>query len=130
MEHLQVTLEKSKDSNVNAPQEVVEALVTLTKAGLLVWRTTDTGFASVEVGFGMYASDGVGGLENNGQPILDHDFDPSDEDAGGFRMRITKRQRSAILKAIEVEAKAAFGSRNPFLQGQMRQLVRKTAAGK
>jgi hypothetical protein len=101
MENLQVTLEKSNSSDVKAPQEVVDAIITLTKAGLLNWKDakgySDT---STKVGFDLY--------ETEGQPILNHDFDPDDEDKGGFLMHVTKKQRMAILKTIEAERSAGI----------------------
>src|SRR6266851_2596577 len=103
MEHLQVTLEKNwkakGNSDVKAPQEVVDALVTLTKAGLLNWRIPDAGSASVEVGFGLFERE-------DGQSVLNHDLRPDDKEAGGFLMTTTKAQRSALLKAIRPKAKA------------------------
>jgi hypothetical protein len=104
MEHLQVPLEKNMtkngNSDVKTPQEVVDAIITLTKAGLLNWRTPDVGSASVEVGFGLFERE-------DGQSVLNHDFRPDDEESEGFLMTTTKAQRSALLKAITAEAKAA-----------------------
>ena len=108
------TVTKHGRNGVKAPQEVVDAIITLTKAGLLKWEENNTGISFVEVCFGMYEN-------KEGQPIFasvesrSDDEHPDTEQLSGFLMHATKRQRSAILKAITERAEAVFARRASFL---------------
>ena len=86
MEHLekQVT---STSSDVTAPQEVIDALITLTRAGLLTWREDLTVRPTFK-------------LEND---MLNHVIDADEDDVAGYYMHITHDQSKAIKKAIQME---------------------------
>jgi hypothetical protein len=91
MEHLQVQANTNPKWDVfAAPQEVIDALVTLTQVGLLTWNE-----GAVRPTFELY--------EYEGKPMLNHIHDEDEDDAAGYLMHITRDQFYAINKAIEQE---------------------------
>jgi hypothetical protein len=92
MQHLQVQANTNPKSDVHAPQEVIDALLTLTTVGLLTWNEGIT-----QPKFSLCEND----------LTLDHVHDATDVDelgyGDGFLMHVTQEQVDAIKKAIEQE---------------------------
>ena len=94
MEHLQVAVNHKmlgfQDSIVDAPPEVIDALVTLTKAGLLDWWGSEDKLQS-EAHFSLRG------------PELACRFNASDPDGEGFDLKMAEVQ-VALLKAALTDA--------------------------
>jgi hypothetical protein len=89
MEHLQAVVESSPDEDLMAPDTVIEAICTLTRAGLLSWtKSGSTQFTQLGLHFDLSALN------------LDHFNVANDEEEGGYSMEITVEQSTAIREAI------------------------------
>ena len=89
MEHLQKQANTNPNADVHAPQEVIDALVTLTRAGLLSWRQDRTVRPTFEL-----EADNL---------MLNHLHDEDEDDVAGYYMHITREQVEAITQAVELE---------------------------
>jgi hypothetical protein len=97
MEHLQNQAMRNPNCDVFAPQEVIDALVTLTRAGLLTWVK-----GRVRPTFEL----------NPEEPLMLNHIQDEDEVAGYF-MHITREQETAILNAMktaETELAAVYAA--------------------
>ena len=99
MEHLQNQAMRNPHSDVFAPEEVIDALVTLTRAGLLTWVN-----GRVRPTFEL----------NPEEPLmLNHIQDEDEDEAAGYFMHITRKQETAILNAMraaETELAAVYAA--------------------
>jgi hypothetical protein len=94
MEHLQTQVNKN-GGTVQAPQSVIDALLTLTQAGLLKWKVTGSALTTLttQPRFNL----------QGGDLILDHDADSAEDMGAGFRMHVTREQAVAIGMAAKQE---------------------------
>jgi hypothetical protein len=94
MEHLQTQVNKN-GGTVQAPQAVIDALLTLTQAGLLKWKVTGSALTTLtgQPRFNLHGGD----------LILDHDADSAENMGAGFRMHVTRKQAVAIGMAAKQE---------------------------
>ena len=120
MEHVLLAvnrnMENDQPSGIEAPREVIDALVTLTRAGLLRWYGQSE--VKTEIAFGLYGRE------------LSHTFCPADPEGEGILMNVTDDQVASLLTAFKeefVERRHALNAAMALCKKKIKQLKEEIA---